>query len=132
LGLSKGPAWNAWPTTFSSSAGSCSDLFSTLYSAHVKQNNFRFVSYSYYPLYPPTRGVNICYEHIDQLTMPCTPDILICPSKLRAFIKVFSPLYLEVTTNQITHGLNRMQKFHSGLLVNPGFLSKASDGACDF
>ncbi|XP_057212581.1 DNA polymerase alpha subunit B [Triplophysa rosa] len=43
---------------------------------------------SYYPLYPPAEEVNMDYEKFQQFgQMPLTPDILICPSELRYFIK---------------------------------------------
>jgi DNA polymerase alpha subunit B len=68
--------------------------------------NHLLLQRSYYPLYPPAPGMNVSYEHIDQMAMPCTPDILICPSKLRTFAK----------------------KLHNGLVINPGQLSKSNEG----
>lgn len=63
---------------------------------------------SYYPMYPPDPDVNICYEHLDKLSLPCTPDILICPSRLTAFVK----------------------QLHAGLVINPGQLTKHNSGKC--
>ena len=45
---------------------------------------------SYYPLQPPSEDVNIDYTHFEQYsTMQVSPDVLILPSDLRFFVKVW-------------------------------------------
>ena len=47
-------------------------------------------STSYYPLHPPAEDVNIDYEQFEKYALlPYNPDILILPSDLRYFAKVY-------------------------------------------
>jgi hypothetical protein len=43
---------------------------------------------SFYPLLPGALGSNVDYGHADKFQMPCTPDILITPSKNKQFAQV--------------------------------------------
>ena len=50
---------------------------------------WRYLCYSFYPLYPPTKDVNMqCDMLVEHTRIPVTPHILITPSDLRAFAKV--------------------------------------------
>ena len=62
---------------------------------------------SYYPLFPPEEGVNLDLKRMQQWTMPCKPDILVCPSKL----KYFADTVLDST-----------------VAINPGQLTKSTTG----
>ena len=42
---------------------------------------------SYYPMCPPAPGLNLVYEHMDKLSLPISPDIMVLPSDLRFFAK---------------------------------------------
>lgn len=45
---------------------------------------------SYYPLHPPAEDVNLDYEQFEKhALLPYNPDILVLPSDLRYFAKVF-------------------------------------------
>jgi DNA polymerase alpha subunit B len=63
----------------------------------------------YYPIFPP--NISVDYAHRAQTVMPCTPDVLIVPSKLNPFC---SPV-----------DGNGKQKC---LVMNPGWLSKGTTG----
>ncbi|OZJ03831.1 hypothetical protein BZG36_03826 [Bifiguratus adelaidae] len=43
---------------------------------------------SFYPLFPPAEGDNLNFEHLPQMQMDITPDVLIVPSQLTPFAKV--------------------------------------------
>jgi len=63
---------------------------------------------SYYPLFPPpmTGNANLDLTKLDHLKLPCTPDILLVPSKLAPFCK----------------------NVLGCMVMNPGFLSKGMTG----
>ena len=63
---------------------------------------------SYYPLFPASAGTNLNLKYMNQWQMPCTPDILILPSKL-------SPFCCPVLDN-------------GSLVINPGHLARANMG----
>ena len=63
---------------------------------------------SYYPLFPASATTNLNLKHMNQWQMPCTPDVLILPSKL-------SPFCCPVLDN-------------SSLVINPGHLARANMG----
>ncbi|KAL7578443.1 hypothetical protein ACA910_012833 [Epithemia clementina (nom. ined.)] len=65
------------------------------------------LQHSFYPLFPPIQGTNLDMKKLDQIAIPCQPDILITPSKLNPFARTA----LENT-----------------LVVNPGFLTKSYTG----
>ena len=60
----------------------------------------------FYPLYPPAQGVNLDSSQIEQLQFGThTPHIIITPSDLTHFVKVFNPI--EIRRNHINKELNR-------------------------
>lgn len=63
---------------------------------------------SYYPLFPASANTNLNLKYMNQWQMPCTPDVLIFPSKL-------SPFCCPVLEN-------------GSLVVNPGHLTRANMG----
>ena len=63
---------------------------------------------SYYPLFPSSTGTNLNLKYVNQWQMPCTPDVLILPSKL-------SPFCCPVLDN-------------GSLVINPGHLARANTG----
>ena len=63
---------------------------------------------SYYPLFPASATTNLNLKHMNQWQMPCTPDVLILPSKL-------SPFCCPVLDN-------------GSLVINPGHLARANMG----
>lgn len=42
---------------------------------------------SIYPLNPAPSGINLDYNHLDELQMPCQPDLVLLSSQLRCFAK---------------------------------------------
>jgi DNA polymerase alpha subunit B len=61
---------------------------------------------SYCPIVPPPPGLNVVYDHHENLALPVTPDVMLLPSELRHFIK----------------------NVKGSLIVNPGKLSKHGSG----
>jgi DNA polymerase alpha subunit B len=62
---------------------------------------------SYYPLFPAPSGMNLDLKFMNQMKMPCQPDLLIVPSKLACFAK----LVLDST-----------------VVINPGCLARGTTG----
>jgi DNA polymerase alpha subunit B len=62
---------------------------------------------NYYPLFPPSMGVNLDWKKRSQWKMPCQPDVLIVPSKLACFAKTI-----------LSHTV----------VVNPGHLTRETTG----
>jgi DNA polymerase alpha subunit B len=63
---------------------------------------------SYYPLFPPSRDVNLNIAQSQYWQLPCQPDLLLLPSKLTSFVR---------TTCQ-----------EQCLIVNPGQLTRNTTG----
>ena len=63
---------------------------------------------SYYPLFPASANTNLNLKYMNHWQMPCTPDVLILPSKL-------SPFCAPVLDN-------------GTLVINPGHLARANMG----
>ena len=63
---------------------------------------------SYYPLFPASANTNLNLKYMSQWQMPCTPDVMILPSKL-------SPFCCPVLDN-------------GSLVINPGHLARANMG----
>ena len=58
---------------------------------------------SYYPVFPPAENVNLDWKFKDQWAMPCRPDLLIVPSKLREFAKpILDKSILAINPGKLT------------------------------
>lgn len=78
--------------------------------------------------------MNIDLTHIDNFAMPCTPDVLLLPSKLRQFAKVsrlpMGSLKLDREGRETFAILAAFckQDVNGTLVVNPGRLTKSRSG----
>jgi DNA polymerase alpha subunit B len=63
---------------------------------------------SYYPLFPSSHSINVDLKRAERFRMPCSPDLLLLPSKLAPFCK---PILDQGT-----------------LVVNPGHLTRDAAG----
>ncbi len=50
---------------------------------------FLYLHNRYYPLFPPSLNTPVDYGHFSQIELPYTPDIMILPSDIPFFAKVF-------------------------------------------
>jgi len=72
-------------------------------------------SHSYYPLFPAPDSVSIDWSHASNLRMPCTPDVLILPSKTKYFAA-------SHTNHSPTLGETKT------IIVNPESITKGPSG----
>jgi len=61
---------------------------------------------SYYPLFPPppSLSMNLDLKHMDKWQMPCTPDVLIVPSRLTSFATSIMENTVFVNPGHVTRG----------------------------
>lgn len=59
---------------------------------------------SYYPLFPPSKDMNIDLKQMERFSMPCQPDILITPSKLGPFARSVADKTLVINPGTLTKG----------------------------
>lgn len=59
---------------------------------------------SYYPLFPPSKSVNLDLKQSEGWRMPCRPDVLVIPSKLTPFCSTVLESTMAVNPGHLTKG----------------------------